>query len=61
MKCCWWIGVVGPGGGFDVLDLVAGVGPGVVLDGTGQVLGEVGERRLGVISVAGSGAVTKSI
>ncbi|MDZ4150524.1 hypothetical protein [Methylicorpusculum sp.] len=43
------------------MHLVAGIAPGVVLDGTGQVLGETGQRRLGVVAVAGGGAVIKSI
>jgi hypothetical protein len=53
------VAVVSPAGGFDVLHLVTGVAPGVVLSGAGQVLGEAGQRRLGVVAVAGGGAVTQ--
>jgi hypothetical protein len=53
------VAVVGPAGRFDVLHLVAGVAPGVVLGGAGQVLGEAGQRRLRGIAVAGGGAVTQ--
>ncbi|MDZ4057903.1 MAG: hypothetical protein U1D69_13280, partial [Polynucleobacter sp.] len=38
---------------------VAGVAPGVVLGGAGQVLGEAGQGRLRGIAVAGGGAVTQ--
>jgi len=47
------VAVVSPAGRFDVLHLVAGVAPGVVLGGAGQVLGQAGQRRLGVVTVAG--------
>jgi hypothetical protein len=45
------------------LHLVAGVAPGVVLSGAGQVLGQAGQGRLAVVAGdgAGAGAVTKSI
>jgi hypothetical protein len=41
------------------LHLVAGVAPGVVLSGAGQVLGQAGQGRLAVVAVAGAGAVTQ--
>ena len=53
------VAVVGPAGRLDVLHLVAGVAPCVVLGGAGQVLGETGQRRLGVVTVAGGGTVTQ--
>jgi hypothetical protein len=53
------VAVVGPAGRFDVLHLVAGVAPGVVLGGAGQVLGQAGQGRLSVVAVAGGGAVTQ--
>jgi len=53
------VAVVGPAGRFDVLHLVAGVAPGVVLGGAGQVLGQAGQRRLGVVTGDGGGAVTQ--
>ncbi|MDZ4097809.1 MAG: hypothetical protein U1E13_03805 [Methylophilaceae bacterium] len=41
------------------MHLVAGVAPGVVLGGAGPGVGQAGQRRLGVVAVAGGGAVTQ--
>ncbi|WP_198140822.1 hypothetical protein [Nitrosospira sp. NpAV] len=49
------VGIVAPGMVRDLLRLVAGIGPGVVLCRARQVVGQAGERRLAIVPVAGGG------
>ena len=53
------VAVVSPAVSFDVLGLVAGISPGIVLGGAGQVLREAGQGGLGVVAIAGGGAVAQ--
>ncbi len=51
--------VIEPALARDFLHLVAGVGVGLILCGSGEVMGEAGKCTLGAVAIAGSGAVTQ--